>query len=110
MILLIALVINKLFLISISAQWSLKSNDLSALHMHSHTHLQSREVLCVYERERERLNFAIHFKLLCQRNTPNFIIYFLVTSTRMPEMTEWELDDMPVPAMKRMKLQNRKGF
>lgn len=62
------------------------------------------------ERGRERLNFAIHFKLLCQRNTPNFIIYFLVTSTRMPETTEWELDDMPVPAMQRMKLQKIKRF
>lgn len=62
------------------------------------------------ERERERLNFTIHFKLLCQRNTPNFIIYFLVTSTRMPKTTEWELDDMLVPAMQRIELQKIKGF
>lgn len=63
--------------------------------------------MCV-QLERERLNFAIHVKWLCQRNTHYVIIYLLVPSTHVPRMTEWELDVMP--AMQWMKLQKRKGF
>lgn len=58
----------------------------------THTHLQSREALHVYDRERERegLNFMIHFKLTCHRGAPNVIIYFLGTGTCVPMRTELE--------------------
>lgn len=50
----------------------------------------------------------MHFKLTCQRGAPSFIIYFPVTSTRIPARTEQELDNVPVPAMQKMKLQKIK--
>lgn len=50
----------------------------------------------------------MHFKLTCQRGAPSFIIYLPVTSTRIPARTEQELDNVPVPAMQKMKLQKIK--
>lgn len=66
--------------------------------------------MCIRKTEREGLDFTMYFKLTCQRVAPNFIIYFPVTSTRMPARTEHELDNVPVPATQKMKLQKIKAI